>query len=194
MELDKKLDLSVQKTRKFLTFISGFIALSGLVNFVFLLLIPADEKSALILGYSSKRLAIIAFLFIGSISFVIAGIKLSRTCPKTILAISNIFRKQGISAFLILFFFMTLLIVWLAGFSPEYLLRDYYAIGRRLFPIFIWLTSLSVSALGFCFFLHNSALKTTFFFRSKILSLVSGNNCCFDIVISLYCLDIPQVN
>ena len=167
MELKKKLDLSVQKTRKFLTFVSGFIALSGLVNFVLLLLVPADGKNALLLGYSSKRLAILAFLFVGSVSFIIAGIKLSRTYPKTILAISNIFRKQGVSAFLILFFFLALLLVWVAGFSPEYLLRDYYAIGQRLLPLLIWLMSISVAALGFCIYLHNSALKNNFFTDRK---------------------------
>ncbi|MDP2966566.1 MAG: hypothetical protein Q8N39_11130 [Pelolinea sp.] len=173
MELDKKLDLSVQKTRKFLRFLSGFIALSGLVNFVLLLLLPADEKSALVLGYSSKRLALLTLLFIGSVSFIIAGIKLSKTCPKTILAISNTFKKQGVSAFLILFFFLALLLVWVAGFSPEYLLRDYYAIGKRLLPFLIWLMSISVAALGFCIFLHNSALKTTIFTDRKYFRLLA---------------------
>lgn len=161
MEIDKKLNLPVEKIRNFLTFISGFIAFSGLINFIFLLLIPVDEKNALILGYSLKRLAILAFLFFGSVSFIIAGIKISRTCPKTLLAISKFIKKQRVSAFLILFFLLASLLVWLTGFSPEYFLGDFFAIGKRLVPIFIWLMSMSVAALGFSIFLHNSTFAAT---------------------------------
>jgi hypothetical protein len=173
MELDKKLGLSVQKTRSMLQIFSGFIAFSGLVNFILLLLVPADQKNALMLGFSSKRLAILIFLLIGITAFFIATIKLSKTSPKTILWISNAFRKQSISAILILFFFLVLLLVWVAGFSPEYLLIDYFAIARRLLPLLIWFLSISVSMLGFCFFLNAGESKSTIINNQKYWRLLA---------------------
>jgi hypothetical protein len=159
MELDKKLDLFVQKTRSLLRFLSNFIAFSGLVNFILMLLVPADQKNALILGFSSKRLAILIFLLIGITAFVIAGIKIYKASPKTIIKISDNFKEQRITALSILFFTLMLLLVWVAGFSPEYLLNDYYAIARRLLPLFIWILSISGSLLGFCIFQNASESK-----------------------------------
>lgn len=158
-KLEKKIKLSIHRTRDFLRFLCGFIALSGLINLIFLSLIPADEKNALILGFSLRRLAMFAFLSIGIVSFVIARKKLSRTSPQTIRIISCFFQQQRVSAFFILLLILITLLVWVAGFSPSYLLQSYYAYAQRLLPIFVWFLSIVISALCLSIFLKNGGLK-----------------------------------
>ena len=136
IELDKKLDLSVQKTRNILRYLTIFIIFSGLVNIFLLLKIPADQKNALILGFSLKRFSVLIFLLAGTISFIFAGIYISRTTSHKIKKISDTIQGRWISALILSLFFITIILVWVTGFSPEYLLNGYFEIGRRLLPVF----------------------------------------------------------
>ena len=137
--------------------------ISGLINLINLLLLPSDQKTALLFGYSSKRLAIIAVLFIGITIFVIALIKLIKSPPKTLFTITSYLKKQSFLAFLIVFFFLSIFLVWIAGFSTEHFLGNatYFAMSKRLLPLCIWLLSVSVIAIGVSVLLQNNDLMKT---------------------------------
>ena len=171
------MDNPTQKIRKILAIGTGLIILSGLYNLFQLLILPADQKTALLFGYSSRRLVIIVFLILGILAFMVAFLKLLKSSENRVISVSRIMKKQEYLASLIIFFFISLLLVWLTGFSTERFLGSatYFAMSKRLLPLCIWLLSVSLSAIGMCTLLQNSSLKGTTIADGKnwrILSLI----------------------
>jgi hypothetical protein len=172
MEFNKKLDDPSAKARKLLQFLSGVIALSGFINFLLLLLIPSDQKNVLIAGFSLKRFSVLLFLLAGTISSIFAFIIFSKASPDKIKKISDTIQGRWISTLIFGLFFITILFVWATGFSPEYFLNGYFEIGKRLLPIFQWLLTILVCAIGFIFFLKFNEIKIKFVENTKYWPLL----------------------
>lgn len=137
--------------------------ISGLINLINLLFLPADLKTAFLFGYSSRRIAIIAIFIFGILTFVFALAKLIKSPPKTVLKFTEIFKNRSVLSFLIVIFFLSLFLVWITGFSTEHFLGSatYFAMSKRLLPLCIWLLSASVIAIGVGVLLQNSDLMQT---------------------------------
>ncbi len=141
-----------------------------MINLYQLLVLPADQKTAVLFGYSEKRLAIIASLVLGILVFIFAFFKMIKSPAKIILSVSERMKKQGFLAALVILLFISLLLVWITGFSTERFLGSatYFAMSKRLLPLCIWLLSVSLFTIGICTFFQHSTLKGT--------TIADGNN------------------
>ena len=161
--MDEKLDNSIRKIRKILATGSGIIVISGLFNLIHLLLLPADLKTALFLGFSSRRLVLIAFLILGILAFSFAFLKVIKSSSKSLNSYANTMTSQKFLAFLVIFFFLSSLMVWITGFSTEHFLGNatYFAMSKRLLPLCIWLLSISIAMIGMSAVFQNSSFAGT---------------------------------
>ena len=163
MELNTLMQKQKIQPGKILLVFFSSVALEAFVSVIYLLILPADPKNQLILGYSLPRLIVLGIFLLLILTFTVLVVK---TWSNRVLAEDHlewILNKKNVSGVLLICSTILFWIGWIISFTPSYQFEELGTYYLRLQPVFIWITlfcAQTVLLLLYCRFgIHLDPIK-----------------------------------
>ena len=147
--------LSDSYTRRVLLFYSGLAAVEGLLALVYLLLVPSDQKGAILFGFSPARLLVLGVIVAGILVFGFLAYQFGNNPVWRNWVSEDVLRPKryffNIIYVIEWFLFALIIILWIFQANPPEEFQSYYA---RLLSLIVWFILLAIQSLAVFSWLH----------------------------------------
>ncbi|MDR3574616.1 MAG: glycosyltransferase family 39 protein [Anaerolineaceae bacterium] len=123
-----------------LTFFFSLAALEAFASAIYLLVLPADPKNRLILGYSLPRLIILGIFLLLLLTFSILAVKTRANRVQAEDRLARILSRKNVAGFSLICSTVLFWIGWIICLTPPYRFAELATYYLRLQPVFIWIT------------------------------------------------------
>ena len=132
--------------RKWLTFFLILSAVEGAATLAYLLSIPADPKNSIFLGYSARRLGVMAVVVLGSLIFAGMAYLFKRKADWSGRINKALKRPTFVSSSILAILTAAFLVGWALSWSPPYRFIPYDLYFKGLLPVIVWATVMCAQA------------------------------------------------
>ena len=122
-------------------------ALEALICTIYLLIIPADPKNQIILGYSLPRLIVVGIFLLLFLSCIVLVVKIFSNQRQAEDCLERILDKKNAAVSLFNGSIVLFWIGWIISFTPSYRFGELGTYYLRSQPVFIWITLFSAQTL-----------------------------------------------